>query len=90
MVLARLVAGELFAGRVRTETGGDEVVGEPVGALGDLAVGEATVAPHDAFAVGHRVGDGGMNLGEVELHGVEPYLQVRCSAYASRGAEWRT
>ena len=67
MVLAGLVAAELGSLGVGAEPGGDQVVGQPVGALGHLAIGEATIAPHDALAVGDG-GDGVVDVGEVELH----------------------
>ena len=49
----------------------DEVVGEPVRALVELAVGQAPVAGDEREAVGNRVGDDLEQVREVEFHGAD-------------------
>ena len=46
----------------------EQVVRDPVRALVELAVGEAAIAGDERGAIGHRVGDGLEQVGEVELH----------------------
>ena len=46
----------------------EEVMGEAVGALVELRVGEAAVAGDERQPVGHRVCDDLEEVGEVELH----------------------
>ena len=70
VVLAGLPALEGVALGVGPEPVVGEHVGEPAGALGQLGVGEALVAPDDGLVVGDGGGDGLVDAGEVELHGV--------------------
>ena len=50
------------------DTAGEEMMGEAVGALVELGVGEAPVAGDERRPVGHRVGHDLVEVGEVELH----------------------
>ena len=68
VVLPALVPAERAPLGVGAEPGADQVVGQPVGALGHLAVGEPSVAPHDALAVGDGGADRVVHVSEVELH----------------------
>jgi hypothetical protein len=53
---------------VHDEPVGEQVVGQPAGALGELPVGQAQVTPDDRLAVGHGGGHGVVDDGEVEVH----------------------
>ena len=69
MVLARLPALQLGALAVDAEAAAVQVRGQAAGALGDLAVGQAAVAPHDALPVGQGLDEHVEGLGQVELDG---------------------
>ncbi len=67
MVLAALVAGQLVAFGVATEAVGEEVIGQPPGALGDLAPSEAAVAKDEAGIIRAESGYCLVNFGYREL-----------------------
>ena len=48
------------------ETLGEQVVGQPVGPLGDLATGETAIAEHQRLGLGTRRGDGFQHRREID------------------------
>ena len=69
MVLARLPARQLAPLAVHAQALAVQVVRQPLGPLGHVAVAEAAVAPDDAFAVGQALDQDVEGLGQVELDG---------------------
>ena len=76
MILAGLPIPQLVALGVDAESPVDEEIGEPTAAVGELPVADAPVAEDDGFAVGNRLGDGFVDGGEIEGHGVPKSLRA--------------
>ena len=67
MVLTRLVAGQAGALGVDAEAVAVEERGQAAGAVGDVGVGVAAVAPDDALTVGDGGGHRLVDLAQVEF-----------------------
>ncbi len=74
VVLAGLVAGKVGPLGVAAEPGADEVVGQPVGALGDVGPGQPAVAEHEALGVGAQGGDAVEHRAEIGLSTAPRFL----------------
>ena len=70
VILAGLPIRKRIPLGVQAEAAAVQIVGEPARAVGEFAVADAPVAKDDRLAIRHRLGDGLVYGGEVEVQGL--------------------